>query len=584
MNKKRFLCLSLGVVALTAIVAGVSASSLCNGEFFKLEANDTWYHYSAVDATYQTRGIKEYWTNCNGTTQLTAPSGTIVERGQPSVRFIDSLAANDDRLVSKGNWVLSFENATDADHLVKGGRNGITTKTVTDELGATEGSKALKVMVSGTDTMSFVFSDEYLAKAFSDPSVVSIQFDAKADIAHTSFMYKLDSVTTLYEGANGFPDFGLTTYWKTFEYPRSAYETYLTKKSTSYMCWCGGMTSSTYILIDNVRPATTKLGYGSFGTGRMVDSTTYPNHVSIRNASNSELLTISPSTGNSLAPYGYDEVIKSEGAVSAYVTKVANQNVFIYAPGFINLVGDNDLLSIDFYTEVAINANPNVSNVTTGKGNPIGSGSYYVPANTWTTILIPKTEFNATTVLMVRGSVSGKMRFDNIHVVTNGLSNLEGFNDESLLHPLKSNFYYYGAQSYQKSNPNFDYVVKVQDNGAIGSIKVSPTIKNEGKSSLMIKKSTSDEVAVYASNFIFNEVKNNSKKLTFDLYRTSDKIATTDIHNGMRAALLSEAAPANTWKTFTINSAGMTDDGRFLLLLGSGAIGEWYIDNLQIVD
>jgi hypothetical protein len=96
------------LLSLFALITGIAATSaflVVNPNQFdliKAQSSQTWYHYSATHAT-STYGNKEYWTNCAGMTQLTAPEGVdIVEKGQGNPEeIISQYSVFDERIVNR---------------------------------------------------------------------------------------------------------------------------------------------------------------------------------------------------------------------------------------------------------------------------------------------------------------------------------------------------------------------------------------------------------------------------------------------------------------------------------------------------
>lgn len=95
--------------ALTAILLFASITTIVatKNSAFKAfgESTSNWKHFSAVEATYSKRGIKEYWTDCvGGEPVFSAPTDVeIKEGGVPSEDFITSLKLTDTRLIPAFN-------------------------------------------------------------------------------------------------------------------------------------------------------------------------------------------------------------------------------------------------------------------------------------------------------------------------------------------------------------------------------------------------------------------------------------------------------------------------------------------------
>lgn len=105
MNKRKLSFLTLGLLGLggLGVILGVASNNM--GHNVMGEGKTTWKHFEAVEETYETRGIKEYWTDCiGGQPVFEAPEGVVPnEGGVPSQEFIDSLDLDDPRLVRAVN-------------------------------------------------------------------------------------------------------------------------------------------------------------------------------------------------------------------------------------------------------------------------------------------------------------------------------------------------------------------------------------------------------------------------------------------------------------------------------------------------
>ena len=107
MRKKILLLSSVGLLATGAgTLLAVNASST---DSFSIAGGSTsWNHYETVAPTCGSYGIKEYWTDCNGTTTIEEPVGAvIVEKGQPSATdieyIVDTYGADDERIIDKSD-------------------------------------------------------------------------------------------------------------------------------------------------------------------------------------------------------------------------------------------------------------------------------------------------------------------------------------------------------------------------------------------------------------------------------------------------------------------------------------------------
>ena len=99
-NKKTLAIVSLGV---TTLAVGIAIGIATGKELgFKAFANPTdaeWHHYSQRQPTSSQKGIREYWVQCGGSYQFTAPdSENIVDKG--TSYDLSEFAADDPRYIS----------------------------------------------------------------------------------------------------------------------------------------------------------------------------------------------------------------------------------------------------------------------------------------------------------------------------------------------------------------------------------------------------------------------------------------------------------------------------------------------------
>ena len=102
MNKKVF-CAITGILT-CGVVLGLSFYAK-EGLIFIKGQDKPYNHYSAVAATCEDYGIREYWTNCSGTTTIYDPGEVqIVEMGQPSAAdilyIVNNYGTSDERLIA----------------------------------------------------------------------------------------------------------------------------------------------------------------------------------------------------------------------------------------------------------------------------------------------------------------------------------------------------------------------------------------------------------------------------------------------------------------------------------------------------
>ena len=146
-NKTVVIVSLLSAVAVALCLGAVGAGQSIRLNKLKANDDDVWNHYSAVDASFDNRGSKEYWVNCRTHEHVfEAPvSDHIVNQGAPAQSFVDSLAANDDRVLERYPRVMDFEDGLNRFITIN---DNFNTLEVVDGEGL-DGSKALKASYTG---------------------------------------------------------------------------------------------------------------------------------------------------------------------------------------------------------------------------------------------------------------------------------------------------------------------------------------------------------------------------------------------------------------------------------------------------
>ena len=392
--------------------------SLGNNLVLNTRGTELWTHYKGVAPGLSKKGTKEYWVSCLTSEHVfTEPEGATIQEGETLSRaFIDALPENDDRLVPSYVEIMGFEDGNVPSHVTK--KQNISSLEIVND--GTEGSKCLKITVSGSD-YGVYFSKSYLDTVFANPDIVAINFDAKGSIHSSNFRARIASSNITYENNN--TPYGLDTEWKKFSFKRSYYEAYVNGDA---MIYGGGMTSGNYVLIDNVVPVTKDLDSFGFENGYLDTS----NRI-YRSAGHSnndpapeQIFKLIPesNTGSSgyceLSDLGFDYTDKTEGNRSFKFTKT-NGYVMVYLSTAIKTaLGDNGYVRFDFKTPVAINSNPSVANIRDGQNHPLGGAGYQIPKDTWMTFTIPASTGITSDgrFLIIQGSTPGTMHFDNIRL------------------------------------------------------------------------------------------------------------------------------------------------------------------------
>ena len=597
MNKRKII---FGTAFLTAALAvGVAAATATGSllKFARSEDNALWRHYSAVPATLDSKGIKEYWVSClTNEHQFTAPSSSnIQDMGAPSQQFIDSLANNDDRLVAKTWQVISFENDSDI-NLVSSIRNGFNSKEVIDTVGATDGTHALKLTWKD-GTGDFMIAKSYLDKAFADPNVTAVKFDAKATDASVNFQYITNTtgaagdVTTRYEPRSDL-GYGVTTEWKTFSWTRALYNN-LVSYPTQYsnikhaFLWIGLSSSPYYetfeLYLDNFRPAYDSDTVGGFEGGRLVSGSP-----SFRDFNGKEFLVVENQSGDptqgSPASWGFDYTYKSEGNRSMKFHKPYNKYIFFKSVTMRDtLTGDDDYFTVDIRASSAFQSNNNNKGVKDGNDGQFfnTTSAETMEGNRWLRLVIKKANMNNATFLKFTASTECDIYIDNIQYHAGDDTSFEG---NSLY--LENGYYYSRAASTKLGdNALINSAFYMQTNSSTSYVALSRTRASEGNQSLMFTRTTgSGDINIYFSK-IAKTALTNGASLSIDIWTTA---TCTQMRNGRSTS--SEAAYVRTleattpyaWKTYVLTADDLTTDGRGIIITGSSAIGDWYIDNIVI--
>ena len=531
MKSKRFL---LGIVASVSVaVTALTVALLGSNSPVKWVGGtdgSVWNHYSAVAPKLDKKGIKEYWVNCSSHESVfSAPaSENIVDKGEPTEAFIKSLPESDSRLLKRSWQPLGFTASSDADKIFSV-RNNFNVKTIVDlENTPDNDGKALELTYKD-GTADFMLDEAYLDNVFADSNVVELRFNAKmvySAAEYKDISYRQQASTVRYEG-NGANYFGLNKTWKTFAYPRSAYEAFKSDPSKSTVnrntfLWLG--LSDTYssfeLYLDNFYPSTTSLDYlGGFEKGRFDESKTY---FSWRNGTGSEIFHASNCDGL----WSFDESIKTEGGRSLKVVRENNESIsFGFNQWSTILPESTSIISFDFRTSTLLNCNANASTLKLNQNDPLSTGSdFQIPANTWVRFAIPKSAINRASVIGIAGSAKFTFWIDNIQVCTN----TGCFEDDTIIQKNLNYWSYNGDYVNSSNQTKSDYVLvrtlSIQGNSQnVKHVGLSSTRKTEGNKSLWLEvASGSTEIALYTSVAAKKFLTDNAgSTIGIDVYRTS---------------------------------------------------------------
>lgn len=407
--------ISLGVLAATAVVnfGGLRPLTLTNA------ADDSvWHHYSAVSATLDDNGIKEYWVNCTTHEHVfEAPvSDNIVDKGAPSADFINSLDVNDDRLVARYLRGFNFDD----------GNNPYIS--IYDRFGSLEvvdgegidGTKALKASCTVGGDSHLKISKEYLDLVFSDPRVASLQFSAKGSHASNNFRHK--SVDTQY--VNGNTDiystyevnsnaWGIQTEYKQFYLTR---EVYSQMNGNDWFIQYGVTGVTTFDLyLDEFQvseKAYEKYQIEGFENGYWDAAN---NGIRLPNIKSGTCWQFRLSGGGYVADsFKYDYNRKTEGNRSVSFKK-QNGYLAIYFPRqmYTNMPEEGILFDIYMtYVDTDTRFGATSTNFSANDNLAIG---VELKHEQWTTIRIPKSRFGSDgRTIILNGSPAGTIYIDNV--------------------------------------------------------------------------------------------------------------------------------------------------------------------------
>ena len=596
MMKKKILLLGTTLISATALTLGAVTAMGAQADLNKLSgANEAeWSHYSGVSPSYDQKGIKEYWVSCSTHEhQFTAPtSGTIVDRGAPSEAFINSLADDDTRLLAPSWNTINFASSSDLD-LVSSARNNFSVKEIVDDSTAPDhDGKVLKVMYKD-GTAEFRLAEAYLDKVFADSSVVGLNFNMKATL-EKDISYRTQATTTRYEG-NGANNFGLNTTWKTFQLPRSAYESFKADPNKSQaarntMLWTGLSTQyDTFELyLDNFQPARKVLDWTGFERGRYNNGAAYLSwREGAVGSGGSEVFYAMDGNSTTTVNWSFDDSVKSEGGRSIKISRATSDNLKL---GFNSnqvkydnlLPSSTSVLSFDFRSSKNLNCNASVSSILICGTTKLSSGTnFQIPGNTWCRIAIPKSKLVNYSFFTFHGGAEMDVWVDNIQFDTD----LGCFEDDTLIRQTDNVWSYNGEYTNSSNHTNVDYTkirtMRVQGtSGNVSHVGLSYSRHTEGNSSLWIKQVRGNvETALYLSTAAKKFLTDNAgSTITLDMFRTSS--GTCTFNNGNRNAL-TPVPQANTWTTITLTNDDLTSDGRAIIYQGSNTIGDWYVDNIS---
>ena len=569
----------------TAFVVAAVAATAHEGfvKFGKSADNAEWHHYSAVAATLDSKGIKEYWVSCESHAhQFTAPSSTnIVEMGTPSQKFIDSLDSDDDRLIvyDRGfNFDDGLNRYITIDH-------GFQNLAVVDGEGL-NGTKALKASTSSNSGWLRI-DKYYLDAVFSDSSVKSLSFMAKSSHSTSNFRHlQVDpAYTNNHDLIKSCYEANINTYgvysnvWKQFYLTRGVYSQMSSSDWFIQFSVSGG--SNEWLLLDDFRLSYTDYyDYSSFGFnyGYPHDATSGDSPTSgtfqLKNpATNNELFranggSLLPSNGSSMS---LNNDFYNEGRVSLKVTKGGS--------GYAEFSLKNELFSalnghgffIDIYSTIAANGE-GASNFCDGTSTKMG---IIHPKEKWVTYHILPSQINASgRFLILNGSTAGDWYFDNFRLDNHITESFES-----------SETYIYGNYVYANGYTIADAAAgdNIRDHvlnyiflgewGNFKSIELSPRRATEGAYSVKMTKTSGGPLRLAPVYYGFMD---DDSTLSLDIYAENLNNLSATTPGGRTITLVN-----NSWNTVTLYKTDFNSNFRCFSnsFFGAGTI---YIDNLVL--
>ena len=424
MNKKNLCLIILSFTAVCSVAALFES-----GSHLSLSASNShssscdWSHYQEIHPTYESHGVKEYWICCShshlGPVFSKPTTGKIINRTHPS-NFSQTITKDDDRYLKPYSEPLEFSDS----YLP----SIFSINSHARELQVTSTGELKFVVINGN--YGLYLNRHYLDEVFSDSSVSAIAFDLKGSIATNNlrrhyFDPKTNTWTNgTYElNSNGY---GMETNWKTFTYTRDFYSLY---KDGEVFVVGGNVSDGDYIMIDNIRPVFDDIHYYGFENGRIdAKKVMSPGHSDSRYTFYEEsktIFSVNDNDANIFKSASYDYDFKTEGNRSLKITKT-NGYMALYLRNTIkDMMGDDDVVLVDILSNVSVNSNSDVRNMTDGMNRVSLCPDGAHPANKWVTYTFNKSQITDDgRFLILQGSTAGDFNFDNVRIAKNcGIKN-----------------------------------------------------------------------------------------------------------------------------------------------------------------
>lgn len=571
MKRKKVFLIGLTTFTLSVGAIALLAANPELGLLRTLGTNDeVWNHYSGVDATLESKGIKEYWVSCSSHThQFTAPStGTIVDQGAPSQSFIDSLSDNDDRLIGRYLRGFDFDDGANPYITIKSGFDSL--EVVNGE--GIRGSKALRATRSTNGDSFLKISKAYLDKIFADPNVKALSFAAKAhnptnNFRHitvdASYVNNNSDIISCFEINNS--NWGITTEYKTFYFTRGVYSQ-MNMDNTNldwFVKFGAGSVLPQYLYLDDFRICGND--YYDYTVTSLDNGYWDPTNMQLKDpVLNQRMFSVSGQVEN----VGFDYSSFTDGARSFRFDKKNGYSAYYISMNIVNQMSSDDYLTFDMYGTTALHCSNGA--IFSGMNHQFLEQNF--PAGKWVTLKMLKSEITTDgRFLVLQGSATGTYYLDNFRIN----STKQSFEH----HPFISTFgdytnitHYYIADATASSTlrDSTQDQIFLTEWGFVKGIELTTEKATDGAYSLKFTCSGSGPMRISAQWFKF--LMFDTSTISFDIY--SENMNFSGIFAGVTRG---------QWCKVTVTKAdcaSFNNNGR--ICTSGTSSGVMYIDNLTV--
>ena len=578
-NTKFFLfpAISLMLVAL-GVVTNVGSTSV----FGRLNAEDNsiWNHYTAVNATLESSGVKEYWVNCTTHehvfTKPDVDASRIVEKGAPTADFVKTLSASDDRYVARYLRGFNFDDGNNPYITIA---DRFSELTIVNGEGI-DGSKALKASCTVGGDAHLKISKQWLDLIFADENVASLQFSAKGSHVTNNFRHK--NVDASYVNGNGDivstyeinnNSWGIQTSYKQFYLTR---EVYSQMGTNDWFIQYGPGVSTFDLYLDNFKVS--EKAYGKYEVEGFENGYWDAANKGVRlpDVRTGTCWQFKLDGGAYVADsFAYNYDMKSEGNRSVSFRK-QNGYVAVFFPRQMYTNMPDEGILVDVYMSYD-DVNTRWGATSTGfAANDNAAVGVELKHEVWQTIHLPKSRVGSDgRTFILSGSPAGTMYFDNIRYADKVVSSFED--------SYAYKFGEYGYSSYYKLNSEadanvlrdrsktYEFLVEWNRTESVAIVEEKAT-----HGSYSLKVTLSANGGPLAVNPAYVAMMDDDSTLSLDFY--TDNITW---FNGN----LNGKVKTGQWNTLTFTKAdllevggGNTNSGRFFS--ADFKKGTFYVDNI----